>query len=321
MIEKIEQDLRDKGYRYVVGIDEVGRGPLCGDVVSSAVCMDLEKPIEGIKDSKKLSEKKRLELAKIIKEKSIAYTISGAPPELIDKINIKKATIKTMEKALEDLLLKLEKLSIKPDIVLVDAEKIQTNLEVLSLAKGDDLSMSIGAASILAKVYRDSQCSLWDDQYPGYDLKNNKGYGTSAHRKALVRLGPSPIHRKTFLKNMDSWAKNPYILGSIGEDLAGEYFENLGYDIIDRNYKHHVGEIDLICKKDMVINFVEVKLRKNTDYGYGHEYVSSKQKKRILDAAKTYIVKEDLEGYQFRFDIVEYYTDTDQLVVYEDAFN
>lgn len=317
---EIEQQLKDLGYRYVIGIDEVGRGPLAGEVVSAAVCIELEDPIEGIKDSKKLSEKRRLEMATTIKEESVALSISKASVELIDEINIKRATIVTMERALKNILKDLEEKDISDFVVLVDSERISGPVETISIDKGDDKCVSIGAASIIAKVYRDSLATKWHEEYPEYGFDRHKGYGTRDHRVAIVRYGPSPIHRKSFLKNLPKWRENPNIRGKLGEDIATEYLEEKDYIILDRNYDSPEGEIDIIALKGTTIAFVEVKLRTNSNYGYGHEHVSHRQKQRIRTAAINYRRDKDMLEYQPRFDIIEIYTDDNSRVYYEDAF-
>lgn len=325
----IERDLILEGKRYIVGIDEVGRGPLAGDVIVCAVCFDLrclidedlkEDLIDGIKDSKKLSDKKRRELAGKIKEKAIGFSIAGAPPRVIDKVNILQATIMSMEKALEDLTKKLKEKNIVPDMVLVDSVKIKSSLPCTSLNKGDDLCYTVGAASILAKVYRDNLCKEWEEKYPGYEFSKHKGYGTKTHREALINLGPCEIHRASFLKNLQKWKDQSKIIGDQGENKALEYLEKNGYKIIGRNYKVYSGEIDLIARKDHYLVFVEVKSRKDDSYGYGYEAVDKNKQKKIKMAAEIYYHSNGLENLQPRFDVIEIYTDKEIINHYEDAF-
>lgn len=325
----IEKDLVSQGKRYIIGIDEVGRGPLAGDVVAAAVCVDFScfteeetdcELIPGIKDSKKLSEKKRKELAKLIKERTVDFSIAGASAQVIDKINILQATILSMENALKNLVEKLKEKNIVPDKVLIDSVKIKTDLETMSINKGDDLCYSIACASILAKVYRDNLCEKWDEEYPGYGLKKHKGYATKAHREALVSMGPSPIHRITFLKNIEKWKDESVLIGSRGEDKAGIFLEDLGYKIIERNFKIYNGEIDLIAIKDKYIVFVEVKSRKDSDYGYGFEAVDKNKQKKIKIAAEIYYHSKGYTQFQPRFDVIEIYTGDNVINHYEDAF-
>ncbi|MBO4323304.1 MAG: ribonuclease HII [Clostridia bacterium] len=198
MREKLlfERECEEKGYKFIAGVDEVGRGPLAGPVVCCAVIMPLgeEDIIDGVDDSKKVSEKKRKILSEKIKEKAIAYKICQVEPKEIDEINILEATKKCMKECVEGL-------GVNPDIVLIDALKIDTKYPVKPIIKGDAKSYTIGAASIVAKVYRDDLMEEYDKIYPGYDFKSNKGYGTKKHIDALKEIGACPIHRKTFIKN------------------------------------------------------------------------------------------------------------------------
>lgn len=189
-----ERKYLEKGCKYVAGVDEVGRGPLCGPVVCCAVIMPLDDMIDGVDDSKKLSEKKREKLFGEILKKAIAYKICLCDHEEIDRINILEATKKCMRECVEGL-------SVTPDIVLVDAVDLDLPVPSEAIIKGDAKSYSIGAASIVAKVYRDRLMREYDATYPGYDLASNKGYGTAKHIKAIKEIGPCPIHRKTFIKN------------------------------------------------------------------------------------------------------------------------
>ncbi|WP_099203624.1 ribonuclease HII [Miniphocaeibacter massiliensis] len=185
----------------LAGVDEVGRGPLAGPVVACSVIMPNNEFIEGIRDSKKLSEKKRNLFAAEIKEKAIAIGIGVVNEKAIDKINIKQATLLAMKIAVENMKDKEGNL-VKPDMIFIDAEKIDSEIKQVSIIKGDDKCYPIACASIVAKVCRDSMFKELEEQYPGYDLINNKGYGTKKHREALLELGPTPIHRMSFLKKI-----------------------------------------------------------------------------------------------------------------------
>ncbi len=191
-----EKALLAKGYRYIAGVDEVGRGPLAGPVVCCAVIMPLEESeiIQGVDDSKKLSEKKRVALSEQIKQKALAYAIFEVSEKQIDEINILEATKLGMREA----LLKLE---IQPDVVLTDGNMtIDIPFPQQSVIHGDALSYSIGAASIVAKVYRDNMMDEYAKIYPEYLFEKNKGYGTAAHIQAIKEVGLCPIHRRTFTK-------------------------------------------------------------------------------------------------------------------------
>lgn len=182
--------------RLIAGIDEAGRGPLAGPVVYACVIMPLEKDkiIEGVNDSKKLSEKKREMLFEKILATAIAYSIIEIDVKTIDEINILNATKLGMKKALENI-------KIKPDIVLIDAVKIETDIVQENIIKGDAKSYNIASASILAKVYRDRLMEKLAVEYPEYGFEKHKGYGTKLHIENLKKYGKTPIHRKTFIKN------------------------------------------------------------------------------------------------------------------------
>ena len=197
-----ERALQEKGYRYIVGVDEVGRGPLAGPVVCAAVVMPLEEAslVIGVDDSKKLSEKKRELLAKEIKEKAIAYTMVEVSEQIIDEINILEATKLGMKQAIESLKLPKE-LNACPEVVLTDGNMtLDIALPQRSVIHGDALSYSIGAASIIAKVHRDHLMDEFAKIYPAYAFEKNKGYGTAAHIQGIKENGLCPIHRRTFTK-------------------------------------------------------------------------------------------------------------------------
>ncbi|MBE5873279.1 MAG: ribonuclease HII [Lachnospiraceae bacterium] len=182
-------------YTYICGIDEVGRGPLAGPVVAGAVILPKDCDILYINDSKQLSEKKREELYDIIMEKAVSCAVGYATPERIDEINILQATYEAMRDAIGHL-------SVVPDILLNDAVTIPgVNMKQVPIIKGDAKSISIGAASIIAKVTRDRLMVEYDKVFPEYDFAGNKGYGSAAHIEALKKYGPTPIHRRSFIKN------------------------------------------------------------------------------------------------------------------------
>lgn len=190
---KFEKQLLSSGKNLIAGADEVGRGPLAGPVVCASVIMPLDDIIEGVDDSKKLSEKKREKLFDIIKEKAISYSIEFVYEEEIDKINILNATKKCMANAINNL-------SIKPDVCLVDAlDNLNTDIPLVPIVHGDALSYNIGAASILAKVTRDRYMIEKDKEYPEYGFSKHKGYGTKLHMDVLRNIGPCKIHRKSFI--------------------------------------------------------------------------------------------------------------------------
>lgn len=182
-------------YEYIAGIDEVGRGPLAGPVVTCAVILPKDFNVLYINDSKKLTEKKREELYDVIMKEAIAVGIGIESPKVIDDINILQATYSAMRKAIDNL-------EVKPDLLLNDAVTIpMVDIKQVPIIKGDAKSISIAAASIIAKVTRDRMMVEFDKIYPEYDFAGNKGYGSATHIEALKKIGPTPIHRQSFIKN------------------------------------------------------------------------------------------------------------------------
>ena len=192
-----EEKYYAEGFTAICGCDEAGRGPLCGPVVAAAVILPCGLEIEGLNDSKKLSEKKREALFEVIKEKAIAYAIAEASPAEIDEINILNASMLAMRRAVEAL-------SVKADFALIDGNCSRGfEIPTETVVKGDAKSYSIAAASILAKVTRDRGCAELDKAYPEYGIAKHKGYPTKDHMDAVRKYGPAPIYRKTFLKFLD----------------------------------------------------------------------------------------------------------------------
>ncbi|MEC8451320.1 MAG: ribonuclease HII, partial [Pseudomonadota bacterium] len=194
MLIKQQQKLswRNCLHKLIAGVDEVGRGPLVGDVVTAAVILDPENPIEGLTDSKKLSEKKRVALAQEIREKALYWNIGRASPEEIDKLNILHATMLAMIRAVEGL-------PVKPDFVRVDGNRVPAwNFESEAVVKGDSLHAEISAASIIAKVERDNDMILLHEVYPQYNFAGHKGYPTKAHFEAIAEYGILDCYRKSF---------------------------------------------------------------------------------------------------------------------------
>jgi ribonuclease HII len=190
-----ETELWEQGYSRIAGVDEAGRGCLFGDVVAAAVILPPGLVIEGVNDSKKLSEKKRESLYDTIMEKALAVGVGVVDVPTIERINIKQAARLAMKQAVEQL-------AVRPDYLLVDAEKVDAPIRQLAVIHGDALSQSIAAASIIAKVTRDRMCLHWDLEYPEYGIAIHKGYATKMHRERIAEHGPSPMHRKTFLNKI-----------------------------------------------------------------------------------------------------------------------
>lgn len=292
-----ERECYEKGYDLVAGIDEVGRGPLAGPVVAAAVILPKNCKIFGVNDSKKLSAKKREELYDIILEQAIAYGIGIVSPERIDEINILQATYEAMREAIAQL-------NPAPRFILADAVTIpRVPIAQKGIVKGDAKSISIGVASIVAKVYRDRLMEAYDKVYPAYGFSGNKGYGSEAHIAALRVHGTCPIHRNSFVKNFVG-TETKQQKGAYGEELAVKQMIAMGYEIIERNYRKQGGEIDIIAKKDTYTVFTEVKYRKSRGQGAPMEAVDEKKQQRIILTAKKYIQTHELEG-DFRFDVAE----------------
>ena len=195
-LKSMEKELYEKGFEYICGIDEAGRGPLAGPVVVAGVIMPKDSMIEGVNDSKKVSEKKREKLYDVILEEAISYSVAIIGQDVIDEINILNATKEGVTKVVEGS-------DVKPNLILVDAlTHINTKgIPYDSIIKGDAKCYNISCASIIAKVTRDRIMREWDEIYPQYGFINHKGYGTAKHIQALKEYGPCPIHRRTFIKN------------------------------------------------------------------------------------------------------------------------
>ncbi|MBR3376897.1 MAG: ribonuclease HII [Mogibacterium sp.] len=221
-----EDELRSQGYRYIAGIDEVGRGPLAGPVYAACVILPEDFDVTGINDSKKLSAKRREELSDVIKEKAVAWGIGTADNNEIDEVNILEATKHAMKKAIaatrhmlaERGLLSGEDKEHKKDMLLIDAVKLDAGMPSESIIKGDEKCLCIAAASIVAKVARDAYMTEMDEVYPGYDFAGNKGYGTAKHYEGLRTFGKTPIHRLTFLKKFDENPETGHTAGKADKE-------------------------------------------------------------------------------------------------------
>ncbi len=194
-IFEYDKNLLSNSIKTIAGIDEVGRGPLAGPVVTACVVMPYDEMIDGVFDSKKISAKKREELNKLILDKALAVSITERDNQRIDQINILQATIEAMKES-------YQKLVTKPDLLLIDAVKLNVAENEKSIIHGDATSYAIACASIVAKVYRDKLMTEYAKTYPNYDFENNVGYGTKKHYEAIKKFGITPIHRLSFLKNI-----------------------------------------------------------------------------------------------------------------------
>ena len=296
-----EKEAISKGYANVCGVDEAGRGPLAGPVYAAAVILPPGLEIEGVNDSKKLTEKKREALFPEIKEKALAYCVASASEREIDDINILNATYLAMARAVEGL-------PVKADYALIDGNRMpRLPIPGETIVKGDGLSMSIACASILAKVTRDHVMMEWDQRYPQYQFAKHKGYGTKLHMDLIRRYGPCELHRQSFLKKIlgagASRTTRAQSIGKRGEAAAAAYLEKRGFRILERNYHCPYGETDLIAEDGQYIIFVEVKTRKSGAMVEGAEAVDTVKRKKLAQTAQAYL-SEHPSGLQPRFDVI-----------------
>ena len=307
---------------WICGIDEVGRGPLAGPVVAGAVILPRDSKILYLNDSKQLTAKKRDELYDVIMREAVAVGIGYASPARIDEINILQATYEAMREA-------ISKLSVKPDVLLNDAVKIpQVDIRQVPIIKGDAKSVSIAAASIVAKVTRDRLMEEYDKVLPGYGFASNKGYGSAEHIAALKEIGR---HRSTGSRLSAISCKgtaskkervshlNQREVGTRQESRAAEYLESLGYHILVRNFRCRFGEIDLIAKQDDTYIFIEVKYRTGRTAGDPTSAVDGKKQKKISKTADYYRMLHQIPmDVPCRFDVVA--ETPEEIRVYANAF-
>ena len=319
-IWRFERELIADGYQAICGVDEAGRGPLAGPVFAAAVILPPEADIQGLNDSKKISEKKRIILFEEIKSTALSYGIAFADHREIDELNILKATFLAMNRA-------VDKIPIIPDFAMIDGNRDPSvKCRSKCIVSGDAKSASIAAASILAKVSRDRHMAEMAEVYPEYGFDRHKGYPTKLHYERLHEHSPCEIHRTTFLSK---WEKeevkrkeaeslnNQDMLsgleqtstqerGKWGEAHALEYLKKKGYSTAAIGYRSRFGEIDLIVKNSMFIVFVEVKLRKNTAFAHARESVGKQKQKKMTATANIWLASHKTNR-QPRFDVIEIY--------------
>jgi ribonuclease HII len=281
----IENDLWQKGFKLVAGVDEAGRGPLAGPVAAAAVILKpsaAANPIFwGLDDSKKLSADKRLRLEKIIKAEALCWAVAWRNQTEIDRDNILNASLSAMLSALNALLPKAE-------YVLVDGNRVlPAALRQQAIIKGDSLSLSIAAAAVLAKCWRDEFMIKAARRFPQYGFAENKGYGSPAHIAALGEHGRCPLHRRSFtLKTCAEKSKTNS--GRRAEEMAARKLEEDGFEILERNFYGAWGEIDIIARKEERIYFVEVRSKSGAGYGSPAESISGGKKEKLLKTAAQY---------------------------------
>jgi len=297
-----EKQLWSKGIDKVAGVDEAGRGPLAGPVVAAAVILDKNDLPSGIDDSKKLRPAVREELYETITSRCVSFGVGTVWQEEIDNTDILKSTHKAMRSAIGSM-------ASTPDHILVDGrglpDKIYPQTAIIS---GDSLSVSIGAASIIAKVTRDRIMIEISKIYPEYGFEIHKGYGTEKHIKSITDLGPSPVHRKSFRRVKEMKVKldlsNHKKVGEHGELLAALELIKNGYAIIERNYwaENRESEIDIIASMDNALVFVEVKTKLHQNFGEPEEWISEKKREQLIIAAEAYIQEKEPDVEEYRFD-------------------
>lgn len=288
----------------IVGIDEVGRGPWAGPLVFGAVVLGGEA-IDGLTDSKKLTKKRRIELDKLIRDRAVSFGLGWVSAEEIDEVGMSEACALGCRRALEQITTPYHEIVIDGTVNFL--KNTGKGPYATTMKQADLLVPSVSAASILAKVARDNYMVEQDETYPGYSFGSHVGYGTAAHRLALEKLGITPLHRKSFApvaqligdypSSEDSREGIPCSdhgqvttrgVGDASESVAADYLQKLGYEIVERNWKTKVCEIDIVVAKDDTLYFVEVKHRKNDRQGGGVAAITNKKLKQMTFAAKVY---------------------------------
>jgi len=302
---EFEQKYWKKGVKFIAGIDEAGRGPLAGPVVAAAVIFPHNIHLPGVKDSKQVSEKKREILFDKIYNSAIAVGIGLAHEDVIDANNILQATYQSMRQSVNCL-------SVKPEIILVDGRRAEINdYDQESIIDGDKKSLSIAAASIIAKVTRDRIMRQYDIIFPEYGFSRHKGYGTKQHIENIVFCKASPVHRKTFNpipSHLPSFAflKRNHRLSKLGVQIAGCHLIRTGHKVIEINYNiENLGRLDIISCINEILVLSEVKLQTNVNnVNSSPAIITTSKKDRIINAVERYTSFHDID-LSYRFDVIE----------------
>ena len=319
----IEKKYWQKGPTILAGIDEAGRGPLAGPVVAAAVIFPPgHQAIEGINDSKKISEKKREELYDKISSQSKAVGIGLVDSKAIDNLNIVNATYKAMRMA-------IGRTKCNINMLLVDGRPLKNSIiSQEAIVGGDSKCYSIAAASIIAKVYRDRLMAKYHKIFPQYNFAKHKGYGTKEHCEAIEKFGACPIHRYSF-KRVTGFEfdlkkiTNNRTIGSIGENHAAWYLYQQNYEIIERNYHFsNQGEIDIIARDGNVLIFVEVKTIRQKMFGKPEDKVDEFKQEQLYKIAEAYLAEQDTDEMECRFDIISVNIEDNKFYIthFKDAF-
>ena len=299
-----EDQFQCQGYSRVAGLDEVGRGCLAGPVAAGAVILPPCPPSElraVARDSKQLSPRQRETAYAVIVKSALSYSVGWAAAAEIDRNGIVPSVRFAMRRA-------LSKLRPAADSLLIDALSLQeVNLPQKSIIRGDSKSLSIAAASIVAKVERDSLMSNLAEEYSGYGFESHKGYGTERHMAAIRRLGPCPEHRMSFSPLNREPRRSPQVsrteIGKWAESFVALAVEDLGMRVVDRNYSTRFGEVDLIATAGDTLVFIEVRARRSKAFATPAETVSGRKSQRLVAASHRYLQTTDIPWENWRIDV------------------
>ena len=300
----LERSLHRRGYEYVAGLDEVGRGCLAGPAAAGAVILPRNpgrKLFALVRDSKQLSAAQREEACELIAKSALSYAVGWATPAEIDWIGIAGSVRRAMRRA-------LRKLRPQASYLLIDAIPLPSpGLPQKSIIRGDSKSLSIAAASIVAKVERDRYMVSLAKRYPSYGFESHKGYGTRRHMDAIAELGPSHAHRMSFAPvKREAHRIRPQSPGTTGrwaESFTAAALEDRGMRILGRNFRTRFGEVDLIAADGQTLSFVEVKARSSSAFGAPSETVSAAKARRIIAASQEFLQRNGAEGSDWRIDV------------------
>jgi len=310
-----ERVLQSQGYRAIAGLDEAGRGAWAGPLMAGAVILPpgsptLAKGLAGIRDSKRLTPRRRTHFYERIGQRASALSVGVVSSTLLDGIGVVAATRLAMRRALDNL-------AIPADYLLIDFVPLSyRDVPHMSIIGGDDLCFSIAAASIVAKVMRDRMMVALDRVFPGYGFAQHKGYGTPQHREALYRLGPCAIHRLSYApmrfmiegqrqgqegKKMEDERRG---VGRLGERMAAQHLERQGYVICEMNYRCAAGEMDIVALDGECLAFVEVRTRRSKKFGSPEESITGAKKQKLIEVAQTYLQEHESLPLDWRIDVV-----------------
>jgi ribonuclease HII len=313
-----ERAALNRGFRIVCGIDEAGRGPLAGPVVAAAVVLPFEAELPGVRDSKKMTPEQRADAYDMIRARAAATGIGIVDHAKVDTLNILRATHHAMRLALEQI-------DVRPEFALIDGLPVHPFPILQSaLVKGDGRSVSIAAASILAKVTRDRIMEELDTEYPQYGFRLHKGYPTPEHLVLLERHGPCPVHRRSFAPvarlcpelaagpqtQMGLFNEERRAAGEAGEAMAAAHLRRLGYEVLCSRYRCREGEVDLVARDGETTAFVEVKARRGR-HSSPAESVGYRKRSRLVAAARAWVDENGAHDLPCRFDIAEVFLHPD----------